>query len=184
MSIENAVPQNTPAVSEDAIRQVAQETIKATMDRHGITDPSTLKPEVIERAYEHAREKLTAEAERKADPNYLRRVELEEEVRLLKMQNDALRSGQHAKTATASSKTQDPFIVAQRLGPAVWNHQLDANGRLQAIGISPAQNTPALRAEILETFGKGSSVRAAELARTDHARYEFLKHAGKALRII
>jgi hypothetical protein len=174
----------TPTVSEDAIRQVAMETIKTTMERHGITDPERLKPEVIERAYEHAREKLTAEAERQADPNYQQRVALEEKIRLLEMQNDALRSGQHAKNATASSKTLDPFTVERKLGPAVWNHQLDSNGRLQAIGVDPSVNTPAFRQEILDTFGKGSSVRAAELARTDHARYEFLKHAGKALRII
>ncbi len=182
MTIEN---QNTPlAIEESAIRQAAQATIRATMDRHGITDPDQLKPEVIERAYAHAKEKLTAEAQQKADPNYQQRKALEEENRLLRMQNSALLSGRPAQGTNAVTKTLDPFVVAQRLGPAVWNHQLNENGRLQAIGIDPAVNSPAFRQEILDTFGKGSSVRAAELARNNPARYGYLKHAGKALRII
>jgi len=181
MTIEHS---NTPlAIEESAIRQVAEATIKTTMDRHGITDPAQLKPEVIERAYEHAREKLTADAERAADPNYQQRLALEEENRVLRMQNEALKSSRPAQNAPVS-KTVDPSIMAQKLGPLVWNHQLDGNGRLQACGIDPSLNTAGFRQEILDTLGPGSSIRGAELARTNHARYTLLKHAGKALRII
>lgn len=170
-------------VSESTVRQLAEQTIQTTMNKHGITDRSQLKPEVIESAYRFAEEKLTADAERAADPGYQQRKALEEENRLLRMQNEALKSSRPSQNAPAS-KTLDPSIMAQKLGPAVWNHQLNASGRLAACGIDPSQNTPAFRQEIMETFGPGTSIQASELARSNPARYQYLKHAGKALRII
>ena len=173
-----------PAITDTAIAQVAEQTIRATMSKHGITDRGQLKPEVIADAYQFAKEKLTADAERDADPNYQQRKALEEEVRVLRMQNEALKTARPTTNGTPAGKTIDPNIMAVKLGPAVWNHQLGASGRLQACGIDPSLNTPGFRQEIIETFGPGSSIRAAELARADHARYTLLKHAGKALRII
>ncbi len=100
------------------------------------------------------------------------------------MQNEALKSTLPSQNAAAASSTLDPFVVERKLGPLVWNHQLDGNGRLAACGINPALNTPGFRQEILETFGPGSSVRAAERSAPITARYKLLKHAGKALRIV
>ncbi len=102
------------------------------MNAHGITDRSQLKPEVIERAYAFAKEKLQADAERQADTGYQQRKALEEENRVLKMQNEALRSSRPTQDAPVS-KTVDPSIMALKLGPLVWNHQLDGNG--QATGL-------------------------------------------------
>jgi hypothetical protein len=175
---------STPNISEAAIRQVAEKTIASTMEAHGLSDRSQLKDEVIQSAYDYAKEKLTAEAEQAADPNYQRRKALEEENRTLKMQLEAVKSSRSASPDSTTSSL-DPDIVARKLGPAVWNHSLDANGRLQACGINPSINTPAFRAEIKQYFGPGSSsMDAAELARTNHGRYKLLKNAGKALRII
>ena len=153
------------------------------MNKNGIVDRNQLKPEVIEDAYRFAKEKLTADAERQADSGYQQRKQLEEEIRLPRMQNEALKSSRPSQNAPGS-KTVDPYIMAQKLGPAIWNHKLDASGSLAACGIDPSLNTPAFRQEIMDTFGPGSSVQAAELARCNPARYQLLKHAGKALRII
>jgi len=173
-------------IDETAVRAAAEKTIAETCARHGVTREE-LKPEAIEGAYNHAREVVTAEEERKQNPYYQENVRLREELRAARMESQALRdarpgSGQTATTATSGT---DPDIVAQRLGPAVWNHQLDSNGRLAACGINPSINTAAFRAEIKEYFGPGSSsMKAAELARTNHPRYKLLKNAGKALRLI
>src|ERR1017187_2932485 len=143
-------------VTESAIAHVAEQTIKTTMDKHGILDRSQLKDEFIQDAYRFAKEKLTADAEREADPNYQQRKALEEENRVIKMQNEALKSSRPTQNAPAS-KTVDPNIMALKLGPLVWNHQLDGNGRLAACGIDPSMNTPGFRLEIMEAFGPGSS---------------------------
>jgi len=175
----------TISIDQNAIKQVAERSIQRTMDSHGITDRSQLKDEAIQSAYKHAEETLRAEAEREADPGYQQRKALEEENRLLRMQNEALRNSRPASGTSSGSTVADADIMAQKLGPAVWNHKLDGNGRLQAIGIDPAINTAGFRAEVKEYFGPGSSsMKAAELARVNLARYKLLKNAGKCLRII
>jgi hypothetical protein len=175
----------TIEVSEQQIAQVAEAKIAETCARHGVQRDS-LKQEVITDAYHYAKDKLTAEAEQAADPNYQLRKSLQEENRLLKMQVAAMRSAGKSQTgdATSASSIADPDTVRVNVGDLQWNHKLDANGRLQACGIDPSLNTSKFRQEIKDTFGPGSSLRAAELARTNHARYKLLKAAGKCLRII
>jgi hypothetical protein len=175
---------NSIQVSEAQVKNLAESKITQTCAEHGV-QRGDLKDTVIADAYDWAKEKLTADAERDADPNYQLRESLREENRILKMQIEALKSGRGTTSGPTNSTVMDADMMAQKFGPAVWNHQLNGDGRLQSCGIDPALNTAGFRAEIKEYFGPGSSsMKASELARSNHARYKLLKTAGKCLRLI
>ena len=159
------------------------ELIRTTCQKHGVS-PDRLTEAQHRDARQTATEMVTAEQERMSNPFYQELQAEREKSRLLGMQLDALRSTRNVNAPSAAATVQNADMMAHKLGPAVWNHSLDANGRLQACGIDPGVNTAAFRAEIKEYFGPGSSVRAAELKRHNPARYDLLKNAGRALRLI
>lgn len=171
-------------IPEDQIRQVAEAKIAETCQRHGVTRDA-LKSEVIGDAYDYAKQKLTAEAEQKANPFYLENKRLREELRIAQMQSSALRDAK----APVSVKGEPVELTLDRAiarvgGIGTWNHGLSPDQRLAAVGINPSEVTASTKAEIAEVFGKGSSVRAAELRRSDPAKYSKLKLIGKVLRTI
>ena len=173
-------------IDESRVRQIAEQSITATLNRHGI-ERSDLKQESIDSAYAHARETVTAEAQRQADPFWQEKQRLKEEMRLLKMQNQALLDGrQNAATAAAAPNTQVSVDVARaRAGEYRWNVQYGNAERLAAIGIEPGFDTAQNRAEAKELFGSGAdSGRANDLAKRDMARYRKLREYAKAIRLI
>jgi hypothetical protein len=170
-------------ITEAAIQRVAEAKIAGTCAQHGI-NRDQLKAEVVSDAYTYAKEKLTAEAERAANPYFQQLEQEREKSRLLAMQLEAVKASRvNVGNDTAPAVTAD--MARARLGQLEWNHKLDDNGRLQAIGVDPSTVTAATRAEIMELFGpQSSSARASDLMKANGRRYRSLKEIGKALRII
>jgi len=173
-----------PVIPEDQIQRLAESKIAEACQRHGVTRDA-LKAEVISDAYEYAKQKLEAEAEQKANPYFLENQRLREELRIAQMQSSALRDAK----APVSTKGEPVELTLDRAiarvgGIGTWNHSMSPDQRLAAVGVNPNEVTASTKAEIAEVFGKGSSVRAAELRRSDPAKYSKLKLIGRTLRLI
>jgi hypothetical protein len=173
----------TTNVSEHAIRQLAEQKITQTCAEHGV-QRSDLKDAAISDAYEWAKQELTAQAERSTNPYFQENERLREELRLARMQTEALKTGR-VNVGNDTRPAIDANTARAKLGEYQWNHGLSDAGRLQAIGVDPSTVTAATKAEILEIFGpKADSMRAADLYKSNARKYRQMKEIGRALRII
>jgi hypothetical protein len=173
----------SPVVSENEIRTLAESKISQVCNEHGVTRDD-LKQEVITDAYKWSKEKLEADKQRAADPYYQENLRLREELRIARMQTEAIKAGR-VNVGNDTRPAIDVNTARARLGEFEWNVKLTDAGRLQAIGVDPSTVTAATRAEILELFGpKASSARACDLMKANAGRYRQLKEIGRALRII
>lgn len=175
---------STITVSEDAIRIEAERMIRQTAEKHGVTR-NELKDEAIQDAYNTAKERLHAEAERKANPYFQERESLRQENERLKLQLDVAQSSRPATSQQPGPRQTTVDEARARAGEYKWNIAYTDAERLAAIGISPEFNTPSNRAECRELFAAGAdSGRAADLMKSNPARYRQLREFGRAVRIL
>ena len=174
---------DTFTVDENAVKAAAEKSIQVTCDRHGVTRDQ-LKDEAIKDAYDHARETLTTEAERQADPHYQENQRLKDELRLAKMQLQAMKDRQAPSPQSPNSQLSVD-VARARVGEVTWNHKFSNAERLAAIGIEPSFDTAQNRAEAKELFAEsGASAKASDLFKRDPGRYRKLREFARATRII
>jgi hypothetical protein len=175
--------QSTPESINLAIETATNRLITEACSKHGI-QPSQLPVEALEDAKRTAVAMVAKEQERKSNPLFLELESAQEKIRLQDMQIKAMKETR----GTPVADTHPAITVDQarrNVGEVEWNHKLTETGRLLAIGVAPETATPAMRLEIMETFGpRSSSTKAAELHRSNPGKYRQLKEIGRALRII
>jgi hypothetical protein len=180
MTIENA---NTPAaIEEAAIRQAADQIIRTSAAKHGMTFEQ-VPQDAKDDAYRYAAAAYAEDQAQKVNPVYAQLQAEREAHRITQMTLDAVKQTRPAVGTNGSPSSLNPDIVRAQMGEGEWRALTD-NGRLQVCGINPATVTQVEILEAKKVFGRGTDTHyAANLAKQDWTRYKHLKNLAIVLGI-